>query len=160
MNIAIVAARSQNNVIGRGIEIPWRVKGEQKLFKEITMGGCLIMGRITYDSIGRPLPGRDTIIITRNSEYHQPGCYIANSLEQSIETASKSDKPIFIVGGGDIYRQAIPLADTLHLTTIQTNVEGDVLFPDFSLEAFELSEQKSYVSNINYVYQVFKRRVN
>ncbi|HKI73796.1 MAG TPA: dihydrofolate reductase [Pseudomonadales bacterium] len=157
MPTSIVVARSRNNVIGNGNEIPWRVKGEQKLFKEITMGGILVMGRKTYDSIGRPLPGRETIIVTRNPEYSAEGCRIAPSLEAALELARRSDRPIYIVGGGEIYRQALPVVDAVHITTIETDVEGDVTFPDFPTSAFRLEDEQHHESNIDYTYKYYTR---
>lgn len=158
MTISIVVARSLNDVIGKGDEIPWRVKGEQKLFRNITMGGVLIMGRKTFESIGRPLPGRDTIIVTRNADYRAEGCEIATSLDEALEFAhTKGDKPIFIVGGGEIYRQALPLADAVHVSTIQIEVDGDVHFPRFPTDEFRLVDEKRIESNIDYTYQYYER---
>jgi len=153
----IVAARSENNVIGKGIEIPWKVKGEQKLFREITLGGTLIMGRVTFDSIGRPLPGRTTIIVTRNQQFNVENCYTVHSIDAAISMAKDLGKPIFIVGGGELYRQCLPDADMVHLTTIKNHVEGDVFFPTFPNDNFELVKEQHYSSNMDYVYQVFKR---
>ena len=156
--VQIIAARSKNGVIGRGSDIPWRIKGEQKLFKEITRGGTLIMGRTTFESIGRPLPGRTTIIVTRTPEYQTEGCLIANSLELALSQAAGLNKPIFIAGGGEIYQQSLPLADVVHLTTISAEIDGDVYFPAFPTDEFELIEDKFFKSNINYIYQRFHRR--
>ena len=158
MALQLVAARSLNNVIGNGSEIPWNVHGEQSLFKEITMNGVLLMGRKTYESIGRRLPGRITIIITRNRQYHQPGCEIATSLAAAINYASRQDRPVFAIGGGEIYAQALPVASGVHLTTIQQEVEGDIFFPVFPTVDFTLVEEKFFKSNIDYLYQHYKRR--
>jgi dihydrofolate reductase len=147
-----------NNVIGRGTEIPWRVKGEQKLFKRITMGGTLVMGRITFDSIGRPLPGRRTIIVTRNKEYRQDACLIANDLNGAMQMAADLNEPVYIAGGGEIFTQSLAITDVVHLTTIDTSVSGDVFFPPFPTAEFELLEEQSFESNINYVYQRYQRR--
>ena len=157
MKIAIVVARSRNNVIGKGSEIPWRVKGEQKLFKEITQGGTLIMGRKTYESIGRPLPGRETIIVTRNPGYSAPGCHIASSLGAALDQAEQLARPVYVVGGGEIYREALPIADAVHLSIINTEVEGDVTFPDFPTDEFRLVSEQGYESNINYTYRYYER---
>ena len=157
MTLAIIAAQSENRVIGRGLEIPWQVKGEQLLFKKITMDGTLIMGRKTYDSIGRPLPGRITIVVSRDRQLHLAGCQTATSLDAAIELAGETERPIFISGGGELYRQAMPLADVLHLTTIHLEVSGDIFFPEVP-EAFKLLEEKHYSSNINYTYRLFERR--
>lgn len=157
MKIAIIVARSRNNVIGKGSDIPWHVKGEQKRFGEITRGGVLIMGRKTYESIGRPLPGRETIIITRNPAYSVKDCHIADSLDSALKLAAAMDRPVFIAGGGEIYRQALPVADAVHISTIDTTVEGDVTFPGFPTDEFRLVEEERVESNINYVYQYFER---
>ena len=158
MSLELVAARSLNNVIGNNNEIPWKARGEQKLFKEITMHSVLIMGRKTFESIGRTLPGRVTIIVTRNMQYHQPNCEIAASLEAAIDFASQHDKPVYVVGGGEIYSQALPLATGVHLTTIQCEVDGNIFFPPFPTDDFKLVEEKFYQSNIDYLYQYYERR--
>ncbi|MBD3648848.1 MAG: dihydrofolate reductase [Pseudomonadales bacterium] len=155
---SIVAARSLNNVIGNGPDIPWKVKGEQKLFREITMNGTLVMGRKTFESIGRPLPGRTTIIISRQRDYHADGCIIVHDLDEALETAAQENKPVFIAGGGEIYRQSLDRVDAVHLSTIQTTVEGDVFFPDFPTSEFRLVREQAYESNINYLYQYYERR--
>ena len=152
----MVAAQSENQVIGRGLEIPWKVKGEQALFKKITINGTLIMGRKTFQSIGRPLPGRTTIVVSRDPDLTITGCETSTSLELAIARAAEINKPIFIAGGGELYRQALVIADEIHLTTIHTKVEGDVLFPEVPAN-FRLVEEKTFTSNINYTYRHFER---
>jgi dihydrofolate reductase (trimethoprim resistance protein) len=152
----MVAAQSENQVIGRGLEIPWKVKGEQALFKKITINGTLIMGRKTFQSIGRPLPGRTTIVVSRDPDLTITGCETSTSLELAIARAAEINKPIFIAGGGELYRQALDIADEIHLTTIHTKVEGDVLFPEVPAN-FRLVEEKAFTSNINYTYRHFER---
>ena len=152
----MVAAQSENQVIGRGLEIPWKVKGEQALFKKITINGTLIMGRKTFQSIGRPLPGRTTIVVSRDPDLAITGCETSTSLELAIARAAEINKPIFITGGGELYRQALEIADEIHLTTIHTKVEGDVLFPEVPAN-FRLVEEKAFTSNINYTYRHFER---
>jgi len=156
VKVAIVAAQSENQVIGRGLEIPWKVKGEQALFKQITLHGTLIMGRKTYQSIGRPLPGRTTIVVSRDPDLAITGCETSTSLALAIASAIALAKPIFIAGGGELYRQALVIADDIHLTTIHTKVEGDILFPDVP-DHFKLVEEKTFTSNINYTYRHFER---
>ena len=156
MKVALVAAQAENQVIGRGLEIPWKVKGEQALFKQITINGTLIMGRKTYQSIGRPLPGRTTIVVSRDPDLAITGCETSTSLELAIARAKEIGKPVFIAGGGELYRQAIIVADEIHLTTIHTRVEGDILFPDVP-DNFKLVEEKFFTSNINYTYRHFER---
>ena len=152
----MVAAQSENQVIGRGLEIPWKVKGEQALFKKITINGTLIMGRKTFQSIGRPLPGRTTIVVSRDPDLAITGCETSTSLELAIARAAEINKPIFIAGGGELYRQALDIADEIHLTTIHTKVEGDVLFPEVPAN-FRLVEEKAFTSNLNYTYRHFER---
>ncbi len=154
----LIAARAENNVIGRGTEIPWKVKGEQRLFKEITTGHTLIMGRKTFESIGKPLPGRDTVIITRQKNLVVPECSIAGSLEEALSIAVHLRGSTFIAGGGEIYRQSIAAAEGIHLTTIHANFDGDIYFPDFKLSDYEEVERKDYQSNINYTYQFLRKR--
>jgi len=156
VKVAIVAAQSENQVIGRGLEIPWKVKGEQALFKQITLHGTLIMGRKTYQSIGRPLPGRTTIVVSRDPDLAITGCETSTSLALAIASAIALAKPIFIAGGGELYRQALVIANDIHLTTIHTKVEGDILFPDVP-DHFKLVEEKVFTSNINYTYRHFER---
>jgi len=157
MKLSIIAARSLNNVIGDGAQIPWHVKGEQKLFKDITMNGTLIMGRKTFDSIGRPLPGRPTVIITRQRDYPCDGCLVSHSLDDAIDIAGEQNKPAFIVGGGEIYEQSLERVDAVHLSTIQKHVAGDVYFPSFPTPDFCLKHQQLFESNIDYLYEYFER---
>jgi len=153
----LIAARAENNVIGRGPDIPWKVRGEQKLFREITLGNTLIMGRKTFDSIGKPLPGRDTVIVTRQSCKTIQGCPTAASLTQAAELANRCRGDTFVAGGGEIYRQSINMAAGIHLTTIHTSVEGDIYFPEFNMGDYTVVEQRDFESNINYTYQFLRR---
>jgi dihydrofolate reductase len=137
--IVAIAAVARNGVIGAGPEIPWRIAGDQARFKKLSLGHVLIMGRKTYDSIGRPLPGRTTIVITRNADWvplaasGQPveGVEVAGSLDQAIDRARSFDPdgPIFIAGGGDIYRAALEVTDRLEITEVDLEPEGDATFP-------------------------------
>ncbi|MFT4797664.1 MAG: dihydrofolate reductase [Candidatus Azotimanducaceae bacterium] len=157
MIVQLIAARANNNVIGAGSNIPWQAKGEQKLFREITTGGVLIMGRKTYESIGKPLPGRVTIIVTRNPHYSASGCKIATNLALAIEMAQSEEKPIFIAGGGDLYTQALAFADEIHLTTIDVEPEGDVYFPVIDPSDYEILHEQRFETNVKYIYQHLKR---
>lgn len=157
MVVTIVVARATNDVIGRGQSIPWRAKGEQKLFRRITDGGTLIMGRKTFDSIGRPLPGRETIIITRNPDYAQPDCHIVNSFEAALALADTLARDVHVVGGGEIYRLALDVVDVVHLSTIQIEAEGDTFFPPFPTPEFKLVESEYFESNIDYLYERYER---
>ena len=135
---ALIAAMSRNRVIGRGDDIPWVAKGEQALFKKITSGGTVIMGRKTFDSIGRPLPKRHNIVITRSPAATLISLISARAVEAALELAASLARPIFVIGGGEIYARTINHASALHLTTIDIDVEGDVYFPTFDEAAFNL----------------------
>jgi len=128
MNISIIVAIAENNVIGSNNQLIWHIPSDLKRFKSLTMGHHMIMGRKTWDSIGRPLPGRQSIVVTHNKEFSIDGAKVAHSLSEAIELA-KSDNEIFIVGGGELYRQALPLANKLYLTKVHKAFDGDVLFP-------------------------------
>ncbi|MGK0238153.1 MAG: dihydrofolate reductase [Candidatus Pelagisphaera sp.] len=124
-----IAAMSQNRVIGNGPNIPWRISEDFKWFKAKTMGGVLIMGRKTWDSIGRPLPGRTTAVVSRSQPQLPEGVELLDSLE-AIETKGY-EAPVWICGGGEIYRQALPRCQELFLTLVKRDVEGDAFFPEF-----------------------------
>lgn len=158
MHISLIAAMASNRVIGRGAEIPWRIPGEQKRFKELTTGHHLIFGRKTYESIGKPLPKRVNIVITRKVGYRAPGCIVVGSLDDALAQCLGADE-VFVGGGAEIYREALPLASTIHLTTIEAEYEGDVLFPEFSLDEFEEVSAERVEGEVPYVYRVYKRKV-
>lgn len=128
MPITIVAAVARNQVIGREGDLPWRLPEDMRRFKELTMGGTLVMGRRTYESIGRPLPGRRTVVITRQPDWSADGVETAASLEGALEMAG--DGEVFVVGGGEVYRQAMEVADALEITEVDAEPEGDVCFPE------------------------------
>ncbi len=155
MTLALIAAQSKNHIIGNGPDIPWRAKGEQKLFKDITMGGILIMGRKTFDSIGRALPGRETIVVSRQLGLEITGCHTATSLPDAVALATSLPGTCFIAGGGEIYRQAVETLelDEIHLTTIDLEVEGDVFMPDLHLEQYQLATEQHFETNLVYHYQ-------
>ncbi len=125
--MTIVVAVSENGVIGRDQQLPWRLSSDLKRFKELTMGNILLMGRKTFESIGRPLPGRTTIVLTRQKGFESPGVMVANSLEQALAMAPK-EQHIFAVGGGEIYKLVLPTCDRMLVTRVHTVVEGDSYF--------------------------------
>lgn len=130
MKISLIVAMARNRTIGINNTLPWRCPEDLQHFKALTMGHHIIMGRKTYDSIGKPLPGRTTVIVTRNTQLQIAGCLMAHSLPAAI-AACAQDEEIFIAGGAELYAQALPLVDTLYITEIQQDVEGDAHFPDF-----------------------------
>ncbi len=131
--ISIIAAVAKNNVIGINNTLPWNIPEDLRNFKKLTFGNPIVMGRKTFDSIGKPLPGRRNIVISRNSALKIENCEIANSLDAAIRIA-KSQNPdeVFIIGGAQIYEQAMQFADRLYLTEINQDVKGDAFFPNFS----------------------------
>lgn len=130
MTVTIIAAVARNGVIGAGDSIPWQVPGDQKRAKELTMGHVLVMGRKTYDTIGRPLPGRTTVVVTRDSTWHANDVEIATSIQEALELAASIDSDVFIFGGGEIYLQALPYTDRIEMTDVDAEPEGDAFFPD------------------------------
>ena len=134
--LSLIVAMARNRTIGVNNTLPWRCPEDLKHFKALTMGHHMIMGRKTFDSIGKPLPGRTTVVVTRNADLEIPGCVIAHSLNEAI-AACAGDEEIFIVGGAELYQQAVPLADTLYITEIQQDVEGDAYFPEFDTSTWQ-----------------------
>lgn len=132
---------ARNRVIGANNAIPWHLPGELKMFKSITMGHHIVMGRNTWESINRLLPGRTTVVVTRQSGYAVPGAIVAASLEKAI-AACGDDAEIFVIGGSQLYAAALPLADRIYLTTVDADIAGDTLMPQYDLAQWrELSSQ-------------------
>lgn len=129
MLLSIIVALSDNHVIGTGNQLPWRLSADLKRVKALTMGHHLIMGRKTYESIGRPLPGRTNVIITRNGSYAPEGCVVVGSLKQALSVAAE-DTEAFVFGGGEIFREALPLVKKIYLTKVHCNIGGDTFFPE------------------------------
>lgn len=147
MGKSIIAAVSDNSAIGRGNSMPWHISEDLKYFKRITSGGAVIMGRKTFLSIGKPLPGRLNIVITRGDMSVFPdGVLAVHSIEEAFSAAESSDRPCFVIGGGEIYRQALPYADRLYITHVHTTIpDADTFFPEISPEVWE-KESSSPVS--------------
>ena len=144
--LSIVVAVSENNVIGLANDLPGKLSGDLKRVKALTMGHHLIMGRKTYDSIGRPLPGRTTVIITRQKGFHAEGCTIANSLNAAIEIAS-NDSEAFIFGGGEIFKQALPFTQKVYLTRVHCSVNGEIYFPEMNLAEWKKIAEQKYLKD-------------
>jgi dihydrofolate reductase len=130
--ICLIAALAANRVIGKNNALPWHLPADLKRFKALTMGPPLVMGRKTYESIGRPLPGRRNLVITRNRDYSAPGCEVVHSLDAAI-AACRGAQEIFIIGGAELFRESLPRAHCLEFTEIRAEIEGDVTFPEFSI---------------------------
>jgi len=137
--IALIAAVARNGVIGRDNQLPWRLPGELKYFKAVTLGKPVVMGRKTFQSLGKPLPGRTNIIVTRDKNFSAEDVVIVDSIDAALQQADVIAQrdgvaEIMVIGGADIYRQTLPLAAVLYLTEVQADVDGDAFFPavDFS----------------------------
>ena len=129
----MIAAITKNRAIGRGNDLIVRIADDLKRFKALTSGHAIVMGRKTYESIGRPLPNRTNYVISRNTELNIPGVVVSNTPEEAIALAQKEGHgEVFIIGGGEIYKQALRMADKLYLTVVETDETGDVFFPDYS----------------------------
>lgn len=156
MKISLIAAMAQNRVIGRGLDIPWKIPGEQLLFKRLTESKVLVMGRKTFDSLRQPLPNRTTIVVTRKENYAIGGCLAAPSYEAALNIARDLASEVFVAGGAEIYRSALPGAHTIHLTTISQPFDGDVFFPEIPAE-FSVTYSQEIAASIPYRYEVYER---
>ncbi|MCC6201848.1 MAG: dihydrofolate reductase [Gammaproteobacteria bacterium] len=143
MPVSLIVAIARNRVIGRDGALPWHLPDELKYFRRITLGKPVVMGRRTYESIGKPLGGRHNIVVTRNPEFRAEGCSVATSLDDAIAIARGAATPeieVMILGGADIFAAALPLATRLYLTEVDADIAGDVFFPDHDATAWrELS---------------------
>jgi dihydrofolate reductase len=129
--VVLVAAVAENGVIGNGPDIPWRIPGEQAEFKALTMGHTLVMGRTTFEAIGRPLPGRTTIVLTRDPAWSHDGVLVANTIEEALSMAAGLPGDVMVAGGGQVYAAALPYADRQVLTRIRLRPDGDVRYPEY-----------------------------
>lgn len=167
IEIAIVAAAARNGVIGREGDMPWRLSTDLKRFKALTMGRPLVMGRKTLESFPKLLPGRPHIVVTRNADYRAEGVTVAGSLEAALKEAVRQARElgvgeVFVAGGGEIYRQAMPFADWLHITHIDAEPEGDTTFPAISADDWQAVEALPVPAGERddhaTVYTVYRRR--
>ncbi len=129
--VSLIVAMASNRVIGINNTLPWHLPADLKHFKALTMGHHIVMGRKTWESIGKPLPGRTSVVVTRNPDYTVPGVIVVNSLQAAI-AACNNDAEIFVIGGAALYQQAITLADRIYLTEIVADIRGDAYFPEFN----------------------------
>jgi len=144
--ISLVCAMANNRVIGKDNKMPWHLPADLKHFKAVTMDKPIVMGRKTYESIGRPLPGRQNVIISRNSEYQVDGCDVVDSIDSALQLLS-SDDEVMIIGGGFLYSQMIELADKLYLTFIDLDVAGDIYFPEYEHLNLQEESRESHLSD-------------
>jgi dihydrofolate reductase len=134
---------AENRVIGRENRLPWRLSADLRRFKSLTMGKPVIMGRKTYESIGKPLPGRSNILDTRDRDYRAQGCRVVHSLEQALEAAAGHDE-VMVIGGAQLYRQTLDRAERMYLTLVKTELDGDALFPQIEMRHWRELERESH----------------
>jgi dihydrofolate reductase len=145
MRISAIAAMSSNRVIGKDNQIPWYLPADLKFFKRTTTGHHVIMGRKNYMSIGKPLPGRVNVVITRNPFFISSGCVVVHSIEEAFAVAhAQGEGEVFVIGGGEIYRLAMPFLDRIYLTTIDLHVTGDVYFPQVNPEHWAVTSEERF----------------
>lgn len=159
MRISLIVAMGENQVIGADNRMPWHLPADLKRFRQITMGKPMLMGRKTYESIGRPLPGRKNIILTSNPDYEAPGCVVVHSLEQAFQAADAEE--LMVIGGSALYRECLPIAERLYLTQIHREFAGDTFFPEFDRAAWrEVAREESEAdpdSGLSYSFLVLER---
>lgn len=162
--LSIIAALAQNRVIGVENRLPWRLPEDLAHFKAVTLGHPVIMGRKTFESLGRPLPGRLNVVITRNPDYPGEGIRVAHSLHDALECCTEVDE-VFVIGGAELYKLVLPLADRLYLTEVKVDAEGDAHFPAFDRHQFLELSRESHVGEKGdalefdfVVYQAWERR--
>lgn len=157
--ISLIVAHDENRVIGFENKMPWHLPGDLKYFKEQTMGKPVIMGRKTFESIGKPLPGRRNIVISRNPAYQHEGIEVVTSLEEALSLVHGVPE-VMIIGGEQIFRMALPLADRLYITKIEHSFEGDTYFPAYDDEWQQVAEREPVQADAGYTFQylVFERK--
>lgn len=155
--LGLIVARSKNNVIGKNGEIPWKIKGEQKQFRELTTGNVVIMGRKSYEEIGHPLPNRRNIIVSRTQKFEGDNLQTVSSLQEAIAAAGDAD--IYVAGGYGLFKETLPFVDKMYITEVDMIVEdGDVFFPEFDADEFDVSIGEVGGEDIKFTRVVYTRK--
>jgi dihydrofolate reductase len=149
--LSLIVAMARNRVIGADNAIPWHLPNELQLFKKTTMGHHIIMGRSTYESINRLLPGRTTVIVTRQPDYRVPGAVVVHSMEDAI-AACGGDSEIFVIGGAQVFEAALPIADRLYLTTVDAEPAGDTYMPELDPAQWQETSSQDFTADDKHVY--------
>ncbi|UKT62328.1 dihydrofolate reductase [Pedobacter mucosus] len=161
-SLFIAVAVGENFAIGKNNQLLWHMPADLKFFKQTTSGHTVVMGRKTYDSVGKPLPNRRNIVITRDSSLKIDGVEVVNSLDEALEITKNENKPVFIVGGAEIYRQALPKTDILYLTTIHHTFDADTFFPAIDRNEWETVSSDPHKADeknkYDYTFEVLKRK--
>ena len=162
MTISLVVAASENNVIGKDNRLLWHLPNDMKFFKNTTWGMPVIMGRKTFESLGKPLTGRTNIVMTRDKEWTAQGTTVSPSMEEAMKAAAETDaKEVFVIGGGEIFKQILPQANRVYLTRVHTQLEGDAFFPELPAKEWKLLSQLDFTADAKHAYaysfQVWQR---
>lgn len=150
--ITTIVAKAEDNTIGNNNELIWHLPNDLKRFKQLTTGHPIIMGRKTFESIGRPLPNRINIVISRNPQWNSEGIVVVNSLEEAIEKGKETDNDIFIIGGGNIYKQALWMSDSLEVTEVHHTFEGDAHFPEINTKEWKEVSRERFPKDEKHLY--------
>jgi dihydrofolate reductase len=156
MRISLIVAMAQNRVIGKDGTIPWKIPGEQQMFRRITLGHTLVMGRKTHEDIGRPLPDRLNIVVSRRPDYRPAGCLKADSLENALALCPPEETEVFIIGGGELFRESIPIADRIYLTVVPLRAPGDTFFPEIP-DTFAVTAREHVAGPHSYALNIYDR---
>lgn len=160
--LTLIAAAAENNAIGKDNDLLWNLPLDFKRFKKITSGHCIIMGRKTFESLPGLLPKRKHIIITRQKDYKMDNCLVTSSLEEAIKIAYKEDNNPFVIGGGEIYKQSMAIADVIELTRVHTVVNADTFFPEIDINLWELVKDDFYAKDekhqFDFTFLTYKRK--
>lgn len=151
MIVSLVVAVAQNGVIGRDNALPWRLPNDLKFFKRTTFGHPILMGRSTYESIGRPLPDRFNLVLSRNQDLRIEGCAVVHSLDEAI-AASPGAQELMVIGGAQVYAQTLPRADRIYLTQVHADIAGDTFFPDFDVAQWRASSTERHEADEQHAY--------
>ena len=154
--IALIVAYANNYIIGNKGCIPWKIKGEQQRFKELTTGNVVVMGRRSYEEIGKPLPNRTTIVVSRTKEFSGEDCYTVGSLQEAITLAGNRD--VFVSGGARLYEEALPIVDKMYITEIDATIYGDTYFPRFDENDYVKEINERFEGEIPYTYVTYTRK--
>ena len=144
MKITLVAAIASNNVIGKENSLPWNIPEDLKRFKQMTSGHTILMGRKTFDSVGRPLPNRQNIVMTKDENFEQEGIKVINDFDEALELIKESNEDIFVIGGSKIYELFEPVANSLAITRILKDFEGDAFFPDINWDLWQIEKEENF----------------
>jgi dihydrofolate reductase len=160
VTLSLIVAVSENGVIGKSGDLPWHLSADLRRFKRLTIGHHILMGRKTYESIGRPLPGRTSIILTRDKTFRAEGCRTASSLDEAVKIAAE-DRELFVIGGQQIYSLSLPVVDRIYWTQVHAELDGDTFFPEIDWDAWRMIEDQRHAADeknqFEFSFRVYER---